>query len=296
MKELLKKVIPPELRLKIRATPLLEQHQAGQLARHQKRLDVCAAQIAELLLLARHPPLAGKVCVEIGAGWVMSHSLVFHLLGAERVIATDIDAHAHPPALQPAVHHALPSLVRDQLAPFSTHADVRARLNRLMSIRHFDFSVLKQLGIEYVAPIDLARERLRIPFDLAYSNSVLEHVPIADVPTLLDHLVADLRPGGTMLHCIHLEDHRDIDTDPLGFLALPTDSYSSTEQSLRGNRLRKSDWQEIIGRLESCESTFVYEWSRLDRPLPQKLDPIFADKNEADLRASHLGLYMRKRG
>jgi hypothetical protein len=56
------------------------------------------------------------------------------------------------------------------------------------------------------------------------------------VPLLLNNIHADLNPGGTMIHSIHLEDHRDIKNDPFGFLAIPSNDYPASLQSARGNR------------------------------------------------------------
>ena len=68
------------------------------------------------------------------------------------------------------------------------------------------------------SPVDFATaEKLNTPVDFIYSNSVLEHVPVDDVPALLNNLVESLNQGGTMIHCIHLEDHKDINRYPFDY-------------------------------------------------------------------------------
>src|SRR5688500_6756824 len=62
---------------------------ARRLARSTKRLDLCAAQFAQSLHLAGDVRLEGARCLELGAGWVLTHALVCHLLGAERIVAVD---------------------------------------------------------------------------------------------------------------------------------------------------------------------------------------------------------------
>ena len=61
-----------------------ERTHARELARTSKRIDICAAQLAHVLHIADRPTLVNKTCLEIGAGWVLSHSIVMHLLGAKR--------------------------------------------------------------------------------------------------------------------------------------------------------------------------------------------------------------------
>src|SRR5687767_12170533 len=85
-------------------------------ARTSKRLDIAAAQIADVFHLAGFRgkyPLKEKVATEIGSGWVLSHSLVFWLLGAKRCIATDIASMARPESLRLALDNSVLSLVRD---------------------------------------------------------------------------------------------------------------------------------------------------------------------------------------
>src|SRR3954463_10757133 len=115
----------------LRRAPMVKGLAARHLARSSKRLDACAAQIAHLFHLAGRPSLEGKICVELGCGSVMSHALVFHLLGAERVYATDLVPMADFSALAASVRSATASLVRDILSPFSDHEALRARMDRL---------------------------------------------------------------------------------------------------------------------------------------------------------------------
>lgn len=145
----LKKLIPENIREKRKN--LKEAHQ---LSLSIKRLDICASQVAHMLHLSGRPSIEGKVCVEVGSGWVLSHALIFHLLGARKVIATDIAPLAYPQFLFDSVHKAELSLVRDILAPFSEHSLVRKRLEALSALPSFSFETLKSLGIEYRAPID----------------------------------------------------------------------------------------------------------------------------------------------
>ena len=251
--------------------------------------------MAHMFHLAGQRSLKGKVCLEVGCGWVLTHALVCHLLGARKVIATDIETMAKPQYLAEAVNSAIPYIVRDVLSPFAPHHQIRARLDRLRSIERFDFDVLSDLGIEYVAPVDLARNGLGRQVDFIYSLSVFEHVPENNIPYLLRNLMADLSPGGNMLHAIHLEDHRGIEDAPFSFLGEAASDYGPEEQARHGNRLRRTQWWHLFEELENFESRFVYEFSRLDKPLPGQIDAAVVHEGEEDLRVSHLGVYGTKR-
>src|SRR3989338_5478959 len=161
MKNLILKILPHALKEKIKMLGCLKRRQsvknAIQLALSSKRIDICAAQFAHMLHLSRHPSLEGKTCLELGAGWVLSHALVCYLLGAKRVIATDIAPLAQPKAIIFALENAVMSIPRDILAPFSDHSRIRKRLIRLSSIREFNFERLKEIGIEYQSPVDFAK-------------------------------------------------------------------------------------------------------------------------------------------
>ena len=292
MKRILSAVLPEPVKARLR--PHLDQYKARKLAATTKRLDICAAQLAQVLSLADHAPLSGKTCLEIGSGWVLSHAIVFHLLGAKRVLACDIAPLAHPKHLSLAIGRAIPSFVRDILSPFEDHDLIRSRLQCLRSISHFDFKALNRIGIEYVAPIDLAKSRLGVSFDFVYSNSVLEHVPQDDIRGLLENLLHDLTPGGTMIHSIHLEDHGDIDRRPFDFLELPTSAYPRWRQTNTGNRIRASVWNEIFGNIANSQTRSIYSFKRTDVELPAQIDKSIEYSDEQDLRTTHLGVFTRK--
>ncbi|MBX3465733.1 MAG: hypothetical protein KF878_02405 [Planctomycetes bacterium] len=258
-------------------------------ATSSKRLDVVAAQVAHLLHLSR-VDVRGRVCLELGAGRVLTHALVWHLLGARAVIATDLEPQAHLPALRAAVASATLSIARDVLSPFEDHEVLRERLlrlERLVSGRLVP-ETLRDLGVEYVAPLDLARRRLGRPVDLVASNSVLEHVPADDVEPLLANVATDLAPGGVMLHAIHLEDHLDPARAPFRFLA--ERPFPPGEQGQRGNRLRASEWRRRVAALPGLETRDLYAWRRDAALLPRDVDPAVAHEGPDDLRTSHLAL------
>ncbi len=267
---------------------------AERLGATSKRLDICAAQFASALQVSGIRSLHDAVCMEVGTGWVLTHSVIMHLLGARKVFATDIKPVAQPAALSVAIAGAIASVVHDLLSPFENRGRVRARLDRLRRIKRFDFETLNALGIEYKAPIDLAKERMRTPIDFVYSNAVLEHVPSEDLGPMLGYLAEDLTPGGSMIHAVHLEDHRDFANDPFRFLQEPAYVFTREVQTSRGNRLRRSGWKDILSGLEGLDYRFLWEWTRDDCPLPERIDGSIRYDDETDLRVSHLGILLSK--
>lgn len=265
------------------------------LARGPKRLDICSAQFAHGLHLCKNISLQDKVCLEIGSGWVLTHALVAHLLGAKRVIAIDLNKYLRPEVLSFAVKESITSVVRDILAPFESHQILRDRLYHLLKIKEFDLEVLAELGIEYRAPFDLLKDNLGESVDFIYSASVLEHIPHKIVPNLLFKLSDCLKTQGFMMHMIHLEDHQDIQNKPFEFLKLPCSSYSEEMESRRGNRIRASHWQTLFNSLKNCSSEVLYKYSREIELLPEKLE-LEGIENESteDLLISHLGIKVSK--
>lgn len=294
MKNNILKIVPKTLKDFVKNTKQFQNYQADKypyfLATTSKRLDICSAQFAHMLHTSNYPSLIGKICLEIGSGYVLSHALICHLLGAKKVIATDVFPHANTEALSEAVQASITSIIRDILSPFEQHTLLRSRLDYLRTIKHFDFNVLKELGIEYIAPIDLAKEKLKTPVDFIFSNSVLEHIPRDDVTLVLENIFEILKPNGAMIHCIHMEDHKDIPHNPFEFLKIPSESYSRSMETDRGNRIRKSEWLKVFAQLSGATSKTIYEWDRIEKKLPVNIDKSIHFNDESDLQVSHIGM------
>src|SRR5918993_5943010 len=143
MRSIVSSVLSHKIKSQIRSSDYYHKFEARRLAATSKRIDTCAAQIAHVLHLLSPFSLSDKVCLEIGSGWVLSHAIIFHLLGAKKVIATDILPQAHPAALYTAIQRSIGSIPRDILSPFEDHSLIRERYANLLAIRHFDFNILK---------------------------------------------------------------------------------------------------------------------------------------------------------
>ena len=282
--------IPDRIRVLAQRTQIYNRYAAKKLARRSRRLDLCAAQFAHLLHRVPGMSLEKARCLEIGSGWVLTHPLICYLLGAQTVTATDILPLAQPRYLRDAVRESDASLVREVLSPYSPYERVRERLSRIHRMDRFSFSSLEELGISYLAPVDIAKEPLPGTFDFIYSFDVLEHVPRQDLGVFLSNLSRSLAPTGCMVHAIHTEDHRDSKSDPLAFLSISQDSSPDPTQMLRGTRLRRNEWISVFQQIPEIKFTILYEWYRLDQGVPVGIDPSVTAHDESDLRIAYLGI------
>ncbi|MEA5627705.1 hypothetical protein [Nostoc sp. UHCC 0251] len=266
---------------------------SSKLAVTSKRLDICANEIAIYLLQAGKGKyvLHDKICLEIGSGWLLTHSLVFYLLGAKKVYATDVYPLLQPENIFKAVCKSVDWSILDSLSTFEDREIIRLRLKKLLSLKNLSVEVLHDLGIEYIAPIDLSH---KLPsnekLDFIFSKSVLEHVPVDDVVPLLENLVSSLSEDGFMFHLIHLLDHKNLNQRPFDFFVYEQETYSRELQSDWGNRIRRSQWKQIFSNLKHLDSKFLFEWSCKDRELPEKIDSSIQYTDEEDLRISHIGV------
>jgi SAM-dependent methyltransferase len=225
---------------------------------------------------------------------MLTHTLVCYLLGAQSVTATDITPLAQPRYLRDALNVSDASLVREVLSPYSQYERIRERLLRIQHIDRFSFSALEELGITYLAPVDIGRNPLPGTCDFIYSFDVLEHIPRRDVVVFLTNLSRSLSPGGCMVHAIHTEDHRDSREDPFSFLTIPQDSYPDTAQALRGNRMRGNEWKSVFDQIPGMKFTILYAWFRQDQEIPAGIDPSITVSDGNDLRIAYLGVMGRR--
>ncbi|MEH2181665.1 hypothetical protein [Nostoc sp.] len=259
-----------------------------------KRLDICANEVAIYLLQCgkKKYVLRDKVCLEIGSGWLLTHSLVFYLLGAKKVYATDVCPLLQPENIFKAVCNSVDWSILDSLSTFEERDIIHLRLKKLLSLKSLSVEVLQDLGIEYIAPINLSEQVLNYDkIDFIFSKSVLEHVPVDDVVPLLENLVSSLSEDGFMFHLIDLLDHRDRKKRPFEFFIYQQEAYSRELQSRWGNRIRRSQWKQIFSSLKHLDSKFVFEWSHKDAELPEKIDSSIQYTDEEDLKISHLGIF-----
>lgn len=255
-------------------------------ASNSKRLDLCAAQFAYMLHQIDNP-IKDRVCLELGSGWVLSHALLFYLLGAKKIYASDYIPLADLSALKIAIKSSELSIIRDILAPFEEHEILRKKLEKINSINKWTFETLEQFNISYVAPVDLTTEKRFKNIDFIFSLSVLEHISIDSLESLLHNLSTMMSATGSQFHFIHLEDHANLN-EPFNFLVLS--NYPEQLQLERGNRIRASEWIKLFSKNNKVE--IIHAWKR-NKPLPDYIDNTIKYSDREDLKISHLGLWIK---
>jgi SAM-dependent methyltransferase len=295
-------MMPPRLRERVKAALGALGHEPGwvdrlrarNLARTRKKLDVLVDDILERMDVAQFASFRGKACLEYGSGHLLSEALLYHLAGAASVVATDHFRLLQAPEVPLALEGVDAETLVAKLTRWDDPASIRRRLEALRQRTDWSPAGLQEIGISYVAPFDMTAAPLaEASFDMISSLSVLEHVPVAAAPALLAHLTAMLRPGGIMVHNIHLEDHRDIDGAPFAFLAADSD-WTEADHDSRGNRLRASDWLRLV---EAAPGTRVVRVQPLIKPgteLPGTLAARFGGYDPVDLRTSRIILVVAR--
>ena len=297
------RVLPPRWRERLKRAAGALGHQpnwaqrlrARQLAEGAKRLDKWAPNLASMLQTAGVRSLDGRACLEFGSGHLLTEPLLYHLLGGRRAVAVDYFPILEEGLVRSACVDVDEDALVSALQPFAPADRIRGRYRALLTRKDWSLTGLAELGLSYVAPYDAASGPLEpAAFDLIVSCSVLEHVPVADAPRILANLAAMLRPGGVMVHAIHLEDHRDFHNAPLAFLAADTD-WSEADADRRGNRLRQSDWLAMAKDLDGVD-VIAAEARMAATDLPARLDPRLAAYARDDLRVGGLVIALRKQG
>ncbi len=302
MNKLVKNILPEQIKSPIRSSRLYQKvHNtihASKLAISGKRLDICANEVALYMLYAGKEKyvLRDKVCIEVGSGWLLTHTLVFYLLGAKKIYTTDIEPLLQSQYILKAISQSVSWSILDSLSNFEDRDLIQSRLDKLLSVKRFSVEVLRDFGIEYIAPVDLSQKLpIEEKLDFIFSKSVLEHIPVEDVTPLLENLASGLSEDGFMFHLIHLVDHKDLENKPFDFLIYSQEAYPRELQTRWGNRIRRSQWQEIFSHIKSLDFKFVFEWSCKEKALPTEINPCIQYIDEEDLRISHIGVYLKRK-
>lgn len=241
---------------------LLDSLKANKDALGKRRLDVAFCHFLEIYSRLQNKSLAGLRCVDFGAGYVITDSLVMWLLGAARVDTVDYNPIARPSALRQAV---LAMDVQSLLNfahkfGFVDLRDLSERLIQLRNMAQVGDIRLEDLGIHYQAPFDATDpkqvERLA-KVDLIWSTSVLEHIHPNYLEPILANLATVLFPWGAMLHLVDARDHLDLEEAPFGFLEDGSDYLLDRDFDARGNRLSYAEWSRIVRAIHGIDSDVV---------------------------------------
>ena len=249
--------LPPSWRTGIKRSLGVQGHGRGKLdwltarkdALGKKRLDRALAGVVNSLGPELVPTVAGKVCIDFGAGYVPTDGVALWILGADRVYGIDYNDIAKPKEVARAILTADWADLERQLETLAINTqDWRKRLDEVK--RWADSAVANfPPGYTYLAPLDVIASPSNVPaYDLVLSTSVLEHIPPSKLVPLLDALQVRAREDAVHVHRVDLRDHRDFVNNPYGFLASDSDFDAEADADSRGNGMVLIDWQELLAQ------------------------------------------------
>ncbi len=191
------------------------QRRLGGLRDFRREFD---SKVEDWTIMARHLrdaglSLPGARCFELGTGWYPTFPLACTMAGAARVDTFDLNPHLKGDLVRACVlalgDHVEAIAEAAGVEPAQVaqrHAALCEALQCMDDPR--DLGTLSAGVIRYHAPADATRTALADgSVDVAFSNSVLEHVPADALAPLYREAMRVLRPGGLMFHSVNCGDH-----------------------------------------------------------------------------------------
>ena len=212
----------------------------------KKRLDRALEGLIGTLGPEAAGQVAGKACIDFGAGYVPTDGIALWLLGASEVHGVDYNNIAKPREIARAVRAADTGRVESQLQ--ALQIDI-CWVDRLDTMKRWAKSGGHGFppSYTYVAPADVIASPLLLPnFDVLVSTSVLEHIAPSRMIALLDALKSRANDHATQIHRVDLRDHRDFDNDPYGFLDPSRQFDAEVDADSRGNGMTLQDWEALL--------------------------------------------------
>jgi len=190
--------------------------------------------------------------LEIGSGQFLSHPIALKILGAHQITSIDLFEQYNNKAAYLSLTNS--GIARKVLSGSSLNKDTTEYISSIAR----QLKISKRLnikGIKYLAPYDLMDNPFESTFDIVFSYTVLEHVPLKQIHPLLVSTIKSLKQGGVFFHYVDLEDHSCSNNNPFAFIDNRT--WTDNDCQKRGNRIRIRDWEEIIKSLELTSSKII---------------------------------------
>jgi SAM-dependent methyltransferase len=224
-------------------------------------------------------PLEGRRFLEIGTGRRLNVPIVLWLLGAERVITTDLHPYLKSDLVRADIDWMAANRARVQkLLPDADAERLEALLRRRQAPEAI---VYHPRAASTALPLEASS------VDAHISCNVLEHVPPDEIVALLREARRVLKPDGLLIHKIDHRDHfhRDFRAiSPIHFLRFSEAEWLSLagNRFMYANRLRIDDMQALFeaAELPPCLLRPGIETQLLAnlRASSPPLDAEFADK------------------
>jgi len=210
----------------------------------------------------------GAVFYEFGAGWDLAIPLSFYSLGIDQQILVDIRSLLKAELVNATIE-MLQALAQDLRLPrFPTKCLPTKR------DRNWPSRLEEWYGIKYIAPCDARKTGLPSgTIRFISSTSTLEHIPAADIPSILAECNRLLSVNGVASFIIDYQDHYsyfDKTIGPYNFLKYGSHVWSAYNPPLHfQNRLRHRDYRDMIVR-----SGFLIESESGAKPTPDDLESL----------------------
>jgi hypothetical protein len=230
--------------------------------------------------------IAGARVLEIGSGWIPIAPLLYRVAGASQVILSDQHRLLHPRSVQAAAAFLLERtdrLVRELgMKPEQIEKVLAVDLDGGLD------DMLAALGLDYIVPLNAAT--LKGEIDIAYSHTVLEHIPPQTLEEIFSLVRSRLKDRGLFCNGIDHSDHRrsyDENLSIVDFLR-----YSEFVWKLQcfnpqdyTNRLRHSDYVTLLKRtgFQLLDSQVHIAQKALAELKPVNLPTRFRNKPVEDL-------------
>lgn len=221
--------------------------------------------------------LDGKTVLEIGPGDSLASAVAARAVGAERTLLVDAGAYASGDV---ALYHAMAAALqaRGRMPPDLSGARTLEDVLALCSARYLT------TGVDAFAGLPDAS------VDLIWSHSVLEHIPLKQLPRLMSEMRRVLKPEGRMSHNIDFQDHLSHGLNSLRFSEAIWESPMMRDAGFYTNRVRAGAMHGMVR-----DAGFVIEQEGFGRwPAPpiarRDLDPAFRELSDGELTiaTSHL--------
>ncbi len=229
----------------------------------------------------------GRRVLEIGSGWHPLLAMIFISAGARDVILTDVDRLLDHRLVRSAIDTVLSkrAVLVERIG-----CDCFDRLQIDLSGSNLT-KMLERLGITYCVPYQTKQSPTQ-SIDLIVSCSVLEHISLSLLDTMITDFHRILAPGGAMVHFIDNSDHfehNDKTISRVNFLRFGdlTWKLCCLNPQNYQNRLRHSEYAHLF-KSRGFDIAFEYRESR-DREQAEvqamPLAPRFRGREIQDLAA-----------
>jgi len=191
--------------------------------------------------------------LEIGTGWAHFYGLLIRLLYDAEVTLEDVTDVRQLPALKK-YFSDFGKVMAGRLELDPGQIEHAKRILKVIERTESLEQIYGELGMAYI--IDPSGVLTSFPsnhYDLIVSFDVLEHVPVKNVPALLDNLARISKPDGFQIHQIVISDHLvqyAPGVSPKNYLRYPDRTWNLLfdNKVQHINRIQATDWRLLFGK------------------------------------------------